>query len=192
MSLEGLCWHSKSTDGQYDVNRLLEETSPSPSLQRLSLPQMDPMDKGPLVWLTYPHAGCTYMLKTMKIMMNFDLGQPSLFTVELANRTACETPLCRTSQHFSSPATLLKMASKLSCKECRLCTRLIFLFQCLDRFLLSLGPLLALPDSFRALRIHFDRGLKSSPGNQVHQAIIGLLDASPYIRRLSISYTDRE
>lgn len=70
LSLQRLSSHSRSTDGQYDVNSLLEEASPSPTLQTMSLLQMDPKDKGPLMWLTYPRA--RFMLKTMEIMMNSD------------------------------------------------------------------------------------------------------------------------
>lgn len=49
LSLQRLSSHSRSADGQYDVNSLLEEASPSPTLQTMSLLQMDPRDKYPFV-----------------------------------------------------------------------------------------------------------------------------------------------
>lgn len=54
------------------------------------------------------------------------------------------------------------------------------------------GPLLTLPDPVRALCIRYDKSSNSpSDTKEVHQAIIDLLDASPLMRCLSISYTDR-
>lgn len=119
--------------------------------------------------------------------MNSDLGQPSLYTVKLAN------PYRLRDSAVSYITTLLIFCDSAKDGFQSVLQGMSSLHSLnLSVSMLGSLPRGPLPDPVRALCIRFGKSSNSpSDTKEVHKAIIDLLDASPLMRCLSISYTDR-
>lgn len=167
--------------GQHNVSQLIEESSPSPTLTSLSLMIMPTYDKGPLKWLTHPRSG--FKLKKLEVrhIINPGFNYNHKFKKRLNYLSPASHP------HIEELRVIDFRGESDFASAIEPLTSLRTLSLCMLRFqTLPADPPLELPASVRDLHIH----LLGDPMDSEHaRAIVGLLVASPHLRRLSITCT---
>lgn len=167
--------------GRHDASKLIEESSPRPTLKSLSLMHMYIYDQGPMKWLTHPRAGYTLNKLEVKYVVGPSLNYNHKFKRRLNYLSPASHP------HIEELRVIDFRGESDFASAIETLTSLRTLSLCMLRFqTLPADPPLELPASVRDLHIH----LLGDPMDSEHaRAIVGLLIASPHLRRLSITCT---